>query len=150
MQKKRRRRTKRSPYFLSSSDKDHLVQMYWQGLHPSEMADALKIAEKTAYKYCAEQFSPINGGWARGFPSMSEANAIMKMGVDGVKEEDIATQFRRPMWVVCRTLRPQPAGIITIEGAPIDVRPEAIMTTPKPTFLDSMGRFFRRLLGGSN
>jgi hypothetical protein len=152
MQKKRRRRTKRSSYFLSSEDKTRLVQMYWDGLHPSEMAEELRISEKTAYKYCTDQFSPINGGWARGFPSMSEGNAIMAMGLKGVKDADIAAQFRRPMWVVARTLRPRPAGIATIEGAPVDVKPGAIMFSPppKPTLLESIGRFFRRLFGGSH
>lgn len=149
MQKKRRRRIKRSSYFLSSEDKVLLTQMYWEGLHPSEMADDLRISEKTAYKFCADQFSPINGGWARGFPSMSEANAIMAMGLKGVKDADIANQFRRPMWVVARTLRPRPAGIVTIEGAPVDVKPETIMVTPKPTLLESIGRYFRRLFGGT-
>lgn len=149
MQKKRRRRIKRPSYFLSSEDKALLTQMYWEGLHPSDMADDLRISEKTAYKFCADQFSPINGGWARGFPSMSEANAIMAMGLKGVKDADIANQFRRPMWVVARTLRPRPAGIVTIEGAPVDVKPETIMVTPKPTLLESIGRYFRRLFGGT-
>jgi len=142
------KRRKRRSYFLSADDKAKMVQMYWSGEHPADMAKVLKISEKTAYKYCATHFAP-ELGWARGFPSLTEGQAFMTMSSAGMNDSQIAAHFKRPMWVVARTLRP--AGIITIEGAPVDANPETIMIDPpRKGILESMGGFFRRLLGGSH
>jgi hypothetical protein len=48
-------------------------------------------------------------------------------------------------------VNPKPAGIAAIEGAPVDAKPgEIFVVPPQPTFLEKVGQFFRRLLGGSH
>lgn len=125
--------------------------MYNEGFHPVEMAEALKISDKTAYKYCSEKYSPVNGGWTKGVPSVSERHEIMGHHYAGSTIKEIAEAYKRPMWVINRIVNPKPAGIAAIEGAPVDAKPgEIFVVPPPPTFFEKVGRFFRRLLGGSN
>ena len=83
---RRRRPIKRQSYRLTDQDKERLTIMYYEGYHPIEMAEALKISDKTAYKFCSDRFSPVNGGWARGAPSSEERDLIMQRHHAGVKQ----------------------------------------------------------------
>jgi len=148
---RRRRPIKRKSYRLTDQDKEQLTIMYYEGYHPIEMAEALKISDKTAYKFCSDRFSPVNGGWARGAPSSEERDLIMQRHHAGVKQPMLASAHRRPVWVINRIVNPKPAGIAAIEGAPVNAKPgEIFFIPPQPTFLEKVGQFFRRLLGGSH
>jgi hypothetical protein len=148
---RRRRPIKRQSYRLTDQDKERLTIMYYEGYHPIEMAEAMKISDKTAYKFCSDRFSPVNGGWARGAPSSEERDLIMQRHHEGVKQPMLASAHRRPVWVINRIVNPKPAGIAAIEGAPINAKPgEIFVIPPQPTFLEKVGKFFRRLLGGSH
>ena len=148
---RRRRPIKRKSYRLTDQDKEQLTIMYYEGYHPIEMAEALKISDKTAYKFCSDRFAPVNGGWARGAPSSEERDLIMQRHHLGVKQPMLASAHRRPVWVINRIVNPKPAGIAAIKGAPVNAKPgEIFVVPPQPTFLEKVGQFFRRLLGGSH
>jgi len=150
---RRRRPVKRKNYRLTDQDREQLTIMYFEGYHPIEMAEALKISDKTAYKFCSDRFSPVNGGWTRGAPSSEERDLIMQRSYAGVKHPMLASAHRRPVWVINRIVNPKPVGIAAIEGAPVNPVPigsfvEVPMAPEGP--LAKIGRFFRRLVGGSN
>ena len=148
---RRRRPIKRKSYRLTDQDKERLTIMYYEGYHPIEMAEALKISDKTAYKFCSDRFSPVNSGWTKGAPSYQERIEILGLHYAGDRIDEIADAFKRPLWVINRIVNPQPAGIAAIEGAPVNAKPgEIFVVPPQPTFLEKVGQFFRRLLGGSH
>ena len=148
---RRRRPIKRTNYRLTDQDKEQLTIMYYEGYHPIEIAEVMKISDKTAYKFCSDRFAPVNGGWARGAPSSEERDLIMQRHSMGVSLSMLASAHRRPVWVINRIVNPKPAGIASIEGAPVHAKPGEIFTVPpQPSFLEKVGSFFRRLLGGSH
>jgi hypothetical protein len=145
---RRRRPIKRTNYRLSDQDKEILNLMYYEGYHPIEMAEAMKISDKTAYK-CSDRFSPFNSGWARGAPSSEERDLIMQRHSMGISLSMLASAHRRPVWVINRIVNPKPAGIAAIEGAPVNPISIGSSKAPEGT-MEKIGRFFRRLFGGSN
>lgn len=153
MKKIRRRKTvKRKNYRLNDSDHAQLASLYHDGFHPLEIADVMKISEKTVYKFCSDKFSPSDG-WARGAPSFEERELIMKRHSLGVSISLLASAHRRPIWVINRIVNPKPSGIASIPGAPLKLVPLGSVITKPPEdegTLAKIGRFFRRLLGGSN
>ena len=146
---RRRRPVKRKNYRLTDQDREQLTIMYFEGYHPIEMAEALKISDKTAYRFCSDWFSPVNGGWARGAPSSEERDLIMQRHSTGVRIDMLADAHRRPLWVINRIVNPKPVGIASIEGAPVNPISIGSSKAPEGT-MEKIGRFFRRLFGGSN
>jgi hypothetical protein len=145
---RRRRPIKRTNYRLSDQDKEILNLMYYEGYHPIEMAEAMKISDKTAYKFCSDRFSP-SSGWTRGAPSFEERDLIMQRHSLGVGIAMLASAHRRPAWVINRIVNPKPVGIAAIEGAPVNPISIGSSKAPEGT-MEKIGRFFRRLFGGSN
>ena len=123
--------------------------MYYEGYHPIEIAEVMKISDKTAYKFCSDRFAPVNNGWTRGAPSSEERDLIMQRHSMGVSLSMLASAHRRPVWVINRIVNPKPAGIAAIEGAPVNPISIGSSKAPEGT-MEKIGRFFRRLFGGSN
>lgn len=123
--------------------------MYYEGYHPIEMAEVMKISDKTAYKFCSDRFAPVNNGWTRGAPSIEERDLIMQRHSMGVSISMLASAHRRPAWVINRIVNPKPVGIAAIEGAPVNPISIGSSKAPEGT-MEKIGRFFRRLFGGSN
>lgn len=117
--KRRKYRRSRKSYRISEFDKKKLEHMYYLGLHPLEMAKSLGFSDKTIYRYCTQIFSPINGGWARGYPSQSERNGMCQRYLECNDLRIVAEEYRRPVWVVAGAVRPK--GIASLPGAPTNV-----------------------------
>ena len=149
---RRRSAVKRKNYRLNDRDHAQLSELYENGYHPLEIAEVMKISDKTVYKFCSDKFSP-SSGWARGAPSYEERELIMKRYSLGVSISMLAAAHRRPIWVIYRILNPKPSGIASIPGAPLKVVPVG-STVAKPHedegMLARIGSFFRRLFGGSH
>ena len=158
--KKRRRRSPkkydRHHYFVSEDDKKEIYNLYNLGWHPQSIAGALKLSDKTVYKYCKQMFSPA-GGWRRGFVGSSEERSIRLAVKKGSSLSSVCTAFKRPMWIIWPIITPASGlGSIGPKDDPIKVMP---ITTHEyierigPDRSVSLGKriksFFGRMFGGS-
>lgn len=143
--KRRRYKRYRSNYRISEFDRKKIEEMYYQGITPPEMARILGFSDKTTYRYCTKIFAPVNGGWARGFPSQSERNDMCRHVIEGKSFREVAEMYNRPVWVVVGASKPK--GIASLTD--ITITPNDMFVSPKPlTFMERAGQFFRRLFGG--
>jgi hypothetical protein len=160
--KKRRRRSPkkydRHHYFVSEEDKKEIYGLYNLGWHPQEMSVALKISDKTIYKYCKEMFSPP-GGWRRGFIGSAEERSIRLAVRKGMALTDVCNKFKRPMWIVWPLIAPA-SGLGAI-GPQVPNPGEFFEVTtheyikrigedPAPSLGQRIKSFFGRVFRGSN
>lgn len=159
MERKRRKRRakpviKRSNYFISNEDKQQIYMMYMAGAKPLDIANELKMSDKTVYKYLNEMFCPP-GGWRRGFIGSSEERSIRLAVENGDALTSVCSHFRRPMWMIWPIIT-RPRGI----GGFVEVdQPEKIFTThqyierigndPAPSLAQRLKSFVRRVFGGA-
>ncbi len=150
--KRRRHIKRRQNYYLSADDKHLIYQLYMAGAKPIDIANQIKISDKTVYRYLKEMFCPKDG-WRRGFISSAEERSIKIAVEKGESLTNICTQFRRPMWLVWPVIV-KPKGI----GSFVEVEsPEKIFTThqyierigtdPAPSLGKRIKSFIGRMFG---
>jgi hypothetical protein len=132
--KRRRNIKRRQNYYLSADDKHLIYQLYMAGAKPIDIANQIKISDKTVYKYLKEMFCPADG-WRRGFISSAEERSIRMAVEKGESLPNVCTKFRRPMWLVWPVIV-KPKGI----GAYVEVEsPDKIFEVTTHEYIKRIG-----------